>query len=103
MATLTLFFTWALLGVLIALLALAARLRPANWKRASLLVLGLGSALAGGLLGFWLFGRLFSCSTALCCAILAVCLPAASTSVRKHLPGVLSHPRTASKTNQRYP
>lgn len=85
MATFVLLLIWAVSGLLVALLALAARLKPANWRRAALLALGMVSGFAGGLLGFWLFGRLFSCPTALWCAVIAVCLPAASTSLRKRL------------------
>lgn len=74
-----LILSWAFLGSLAALLALAARLTPASWGRQSWLWLtlaGLCSALAGGALGFWLFGRLFSDAMALWIAILALCLPA---------------------------
>ena len=89
MAIFALLLSWAALGLLVALLALAARLKPAKWRRAGLLMLGLGTGLAGGLLGFWLFGRLFSCPTALWWAALAVCLPAAYTGLRKRLAGVV--------------
>lgn len=66
---------WLGLGLLAGLLALAAHFKPAGWRRTSLLVAGVGASLVGGLLGFWLFGRLFSSLTALWIAILATCLP----------------------------
>jgi hypothetical protein len=79
MATFFLVLTWAVLGFLMGLLGLASRLTPVSWRGGygwlSLPILGLGAALAGGLLGFWLFGRLFSSASALWIAVLAVCGP----------------------------
>ncbi|HEY1352834.1 MAG TPA: hypothetical protein VGF67_24735 [Ktedonobacteraceae bacterium] len=69
---------WALVGILAALLALVARLKPATRTRYSwlwFLLYGLCSALPGGLSGFWLLGRLFSGATAAWVAIVALCLP----------------------------
>ncbi|HEY7355736.1 MAG TPA: hypothetical protein VH590_04685 [Ktedonobacterales bacterium] len=69
---------WLALGVLMAALALAARLRPAAWgSRGWLLLLGVGAlaALLGGWIGTLLLGRLFGTPTALWVAILAVALP----------------------------
>jgi hypothetical protein len=73
-----LILTWALVGILAALLALAAR--PTAATRAGsgwlwLLLSGLCSSLLGGTLGFWLLGRLFSSATAAWVAILALYLP----------------------------
>lgn len=78
MSTFYLILTWALLGILAGALALAARLKPASWSGRGwlwLLALGLCSSLLGGLLGFWLLGRLFSNAAALWIAILVLCLP----------------------------
>lgn len=75
MALFYLMLIWMGLGLLAGLLALAAHFKPAGWRRISLLAAGVGAGLAGGLLGFWLFGRLFSSVTALWIAILATCLP----------------------------
>lgn len=69
---------WLALGVLMAALALAARLCPAVWgRRGWLLLLGVGAlaALLGGWMGALLLGRLFGTPTALWVAILAVVLP----------------------------
>jgi len=85
MAIYFLMLSWALPGILAALLALAARLKPASWGRHGrlwLLMLGLCSSLAGGALGSWLFGRLFSSVMALWIAILALCLPALISRLR---------------------
>ena len=68
---------WLVLGLLMAALALAARLRPASWgRRGWLMLLGVGAlaALLGGWLGALLLGRLFGTPAALWVAILAVCL-----------------------------
>jgi uncharacterized membrane protein len=77
--------TWALLGLLVGALALAARLKPASWGGRGwlwLLALGLGSSLLGGLLGFWLLGRLFSSAAALWIAVLILCLPRLADALR---------------------
>src|SRR5579885_78630 len=69
---------WLALGLLMAALALGARLRPASWgRRGWLPLLGVGAlaALFGGWLGTLLLGKLFGASTALWVAILAVVLP----------------------------
>lgn len=78
---------WAGLGLIAGALALAARLKPANWSKYALLALGLGAALLGGLLGLWLFGRLFSSAAALWIAILALCVPGLYERLRKRLAG----------------
>ena len=78
MATFYLVLTWAALGLMIGVLGLAAQLTPSTWRkygRLGLPALGLGAALLGGLLGFWLFGRLFASASALWIAALAVCVP----------------------------
>jgi len=78
MPVLSLVLSWALLGLLVGALALAARLKPVSWGGRGwlcLLALGLASALVGGLLGFWLLGRLFSSAAALWVAVLVLCLP----------------------------
>ncbi|MGH2508703.1 MAG: hypothetical protein ACRDHZ_15060 [Ktedonobacteraceae bacterium] len=69
---------WAVLGSIIGALALAAHLKPTNWGRSGwcwMLALGLGSALLGGLIGLWLFGRLFSTAMGLWIAVLGSCTP----------------------------
>jgi hypothetical protein len=66
------------LGVIVGVLALGARLKPITWGRTGrlwLLLLALGASLLGGLLGLWLFGRLFSAAVALWCAVVVVCVP----------------------------
>ncbi|HEY3992594.1 MAG TPA: hypothetical protein VGM01_06895 [Ktedonobacteraceae bacterium] len=85
MATFFLFLIWAVLGLVIGVLALAAHLVPSAWRTYGWLklpTLGLGAALLGGLLGFWLFGRLFSSASALWIAVLAVCIPGCYESLR---------------------
>ncbi len=85
MSTLYLILTWVLLGIVIGALALAARFKPSAWRDYGwlrVLALGLGSALLGGLLGFWLLGRLFSAASALWIAVLATCAPWIYTSLR---------------------
>ena len=88
MATFFLLLIWAALGIIIGALALAAHLVPSTWRTYGWLklpALGLGAALLGGLLGFWLLGRLFSSASALWVAVLAVCLPGLYESLRKRL------------------
>lgn len=78
MPTFYLVVTWATLGILIGALALAARLKPADWGKHGwlwMLALGADSALLGGVFSFWLFGRLFSTPAALWIAVLAICAP----------------------------
>lgn len=73
-----LILTWTVVGIIVGGLALAARFKPVAWGKYGwfwLLALGLGSALLGGLLGFWLVGRLFSTAAALWIAVLATCAP----------------------------
>ncbi len=68
---------WVLLGLLIGVLANAAKLRPAAWVRGGRLgMLGLGALVAvlGGWLGTWVLGTLFATATALWIAVLGVAL-----------------------------
>lgn len=88
MSTLFLLLIWLVLGLLSGLLALAAHLKPATWQKRGLLRLLLtatGAALLGGLLGFWLLGRLFSPASALWLSILASCAPGIYAALRKRL------------------
>jgi hypothetical protein len=90
MSIYALILCWALSGTLAALLALAARLKPAGWTRYGwlwLLMSGLCSSVSGGALGFWLLGRLFSIATATWIAILTLCLPGLFRSLRERHPG----------------
>jgi hypothetical protein len=78
MSTVYLITTWIVFGLLVGALALAARFKPASWNTygwPQMLALGAGSALLGGLLGFWLAGRLFSTPVALWLAVLATSAP----------------------------
>lgn len=66
---------WLLIGLLIGILANAAKLQLAAWvhdRRLSMPVLGGLSALAGGWLGTWVFGSLFGTATAVWVAVLLV-------------------------------
>ena len=86
MATFDLIILWAALGLIVGALALAARFTPANWGRFGwlwMLALGVAAALLGGLLGFWLPGRLFSAASALWIAVLVVCVPWLYGSLRR--------------------
>ena len=68
---------WLLVGILVGLLANAARLQPASWERRRWLVVpGIGalSALIGGWLGTLLLGRYVATVMALWIAVLAVTL-----------------------------
>lgn len=88
MSTFSLFLIWAALGIIIGLLARAAQLVTSSWRSygwPKLAALALGAALLGGLLGFWLLGRLFSSATALWLAVLAVCIPGLYESLRTRL------------------
>lgn len=88
MATFSLVLIWAGLGLLVGTLALAACFKPASWGRygrLQFLALSLGSALLGGLLGWAIFGRLFSPATALWLAVLAVWLPGLYAGARQRL------------------
>jgi uncharacterized membrane protein YeaQ/YmgE (transglycosylase-associated protein family) len=81
-------FIWSVLGLIVGLLALAARLRPVAWGRYGwcwMLVLGIGAAIVGGLLATWLEGRLFATPAALWLAVLAACLPWLWTKMRARL------------------
>lgn len=94
MPTLYLVLAWAVLGIIIGLLALGAHLKPLAWGRTGrlwLLLLALGASLFGGLLGFWLFGRLFSTAVALWCAVVVVCVPAAYSGLRTRLSESQNH------------
>lgn len=81
MSTLYLVLTWAVLGLLSAALVHAA-LRSDRLGWPARLIFGLLAALLGGLLGFWLLGRLFSAVTALWVAILLNCVPDLFNSLR---------------------
>lgn len=88
MSTFYLILTWAVLGAIVGALALAARFKPAAWGKAGRLwlpALGIGAALLGGLLGFWLFGRPFSTAAALWIAVLASCAPWLYASLRMRM------------------
>lgn len=66
---------WLLLGLLIAALANAAKLRPASWERLGwLYMLGLGAlaALIGGWLGVLVLGRYFATGMALWVGVVGV-------------------------------
>jgi hypothetical protein len=68
---------WLLIGMLIGMLANAAKLRPVTWGRGGpLALLGLGAlvALLGGWLGTWLLGALFATATATWISVLGVAL-----------------------------
>ena len=68
---------WLALGLLIGALGLAARLRPASWGRWGwLMLLGVGAlaALLGGLLGSFLYSKLFGTPSALWFSILVIAL-----------------------------
>ena len=68
---------WVVLGLIIGILANAAKLRPATWGRGGWPgMLGLGAlvALLGGWLGTWMLGALFATATALWIAVLGVAL-----------------------------
>lgn len=83
-----LILSWLLSGIIIGALALAARFKPVNWKRYGwlwFLLLAAGSALTGGLFGFWLFGRAFATPTAIWFAILATFVPWLVAELRKRL------------------
>lgn len=88
MSTLYLVFIWVILGIIVGLLALGARLKPIAWGRTGrlwLLLLALGASLLGGLFGLWLFGRLFSAAVALWWVVVVVCVPAAYNKLRTRL------------------
>jgi hypothetical protein len=90
MATLYLVLTWAILGLIVGLLALGARLKPIAWSRTGrlwLLLLALGASLLGGLFGLWLFGRLFSAAAALWWAVVVVCVPVVYSRLKARVSG----------------
>lgn len=62
---------WLLIGVLIGILANAAKLWSVGWVWSRCLA-GALAALAGGWLGVWVFGSLFGTATAVWIAVLAV-------------------------------
>lgn len=80
--------TWLLSGIIIGALALAAHFKPIAWNRYGwlwfLLMTG-GTALLGGLLGFWIFGRPFATPTAIWFAILTTFVPWLISETRKRL------------------
>lgn len=69
-------FLWLLVGVLIGVLANAAKLRPAWVRGGRVGMLGFGALLAllGGLVGTLLFGTLFATATAIWISVLGVAL-----------------------------
>src|SRR2546425_4442997 len=74
---LALSFFWLLLGLLIGLLAVPAKLWPASWGRkkwSAILSIGALAALGGGWLGTLLLGRFFATGVALWIAVLCVVL-----------------------------
>lgn len=74
---LALSFFWLLLGLLIGLLAVSAKLWPGLWGRKKwpvMLSIGALGALCGGWLGTLLLGRFFASGVALWIAILCVVL-----------------------------
>ena len=79
---------WLLLGSIVGVLALTARLRPDAWGCRGLLLLGFDAlaALLGGWMGTLLFGRLFGTPTALWVAILLVLLAWLVVRLRTHAP-----------------
>jgi hypothetical protein len=75
MTMLLLSLFWLLVGLLIGILAIAAKLPSVAWvhnERLSMLSLGMLAALAGGWLGTWVFGLLFGTATAVWVAVVAV-------------------------------
>ena len=67
---------WAMLGLLVGILALAARLTPvwlAKYGWLWLELVGVGAALLGGGLGYWLFGPACATPMAIWVAVLVVC------------------------------
>ena len=99
MPTFYLVLTWVVLGAIVGLLALAARFKPVAWGKAGRLwlpVLSAGAALLGGLLGFWLFGRLFSSAVALWIAVLAVSVPWLCGGLWKRMARDASAPRRSA-------
>lgn len=74
---LTLSLAWLLLGIIIGLLGVAARLWPAPWGKRVWLILpaiGIISALAGGWIGALLLGKLLASAVALWVCVLCVAL-----------------------------
>jgi hypothetical protein len=69
-------FFWLLVGVLIGILANAAKLRPAWVRGGRVGMLGLGAlvALLGGWVGTLLLGTLFATATAIWITVLGVAL-----------------------------
>jgi hypothetical protein len=85
MPTFYLVLIWAGLGLIAGALALAARFKPMAWGRSGwlwILLLGIGSALTGGMLGDLLFGRVFATPAALWVAVLATFAPWLFTTLR---------------------
>ena len=82
---------WALLGLIVGLLGIAARLwRPASWQKRSWLILpalGIVAALAGGWLGVLLLGHLLASAMALWVCVLCVVL----------VPGIVGWMQQANK------
>jgi hypothetical protein len=63
---------WLLIGLLIGMLTIAAKLPSVAWvhnKRLSMPGIGALAALAGGWLGTWVFGSLFGTATAVWVAV----------------------------------
>lgn len=74
---LTLSLAWLLLGIIIGLLGMAAKLWPIRWGKRAWLILpaiGIISALAGGWIGALLLGKLLASAVALWVCVLCVAL-----------------------------
>ncbi len=86
---------WSGIGLLIALMAYAARLQPMLWRGShkrnlfSLLIIGIIIAFGSGWLGVLLFGRLFSIATVLWLTIAGVII----------LPWLIVHIQTLRDTS----
>jgi hypothetical protein len=85
---------WFGIGILLALMAYAARLQPLLWHSSSkwslftYLIIGAVISLCSGWLGILLFGRLFSIATILCITIAClVILPRVIVRVQTNFKG----------------
>lgn len=74
---LTLSLAWLLLGIIVGVLGMAARLWPVWWGKRAWLILpatGIISALAGGWIGTLLLGKLLASAVSLWVCVLCVAL-----------------------------